>query len=157
LLTSCIIFFALPVNAAEKVNGVNKDIKVLSEVSSVVSDKPGHTFKQITETWKSTGSSDLANFSATAAVQQDAVGGDAKVRGYGTGHTADGDLSYFSWEGTSKAVPKEGGAFEVTGSGTFTWLGGTGKYQKLSGHGTYTCKGNNQTGVECPWESEPQY
>jgi hypothetical protein len=37
-----------------------------------------------------------------------------------------------------------------------TWLGGTAKYQKLSGSGTYTCKGN-QTGVECPWEREPQY
>ena len=45
LLTSCIIFFALPVNAAEKVNGVNKDIKVLSEVSSVVPDKPGRLRK----------------------------------------------------------------------------------------------------------------
>jgi hypothetical protein len=36
LLTSCNIFFALPVNAAEKVNGVNKDIKVLSEVIPIL-------------------------------------------------------------------------------------------------------------------------
>ena len=47
------------------------------------------------------------------------------------------DLSYFGWEGTTKVVPKDGGAFDLTGSGTFTWLGGTGKYQKLSGSGTY--------------------
>jgi hypothetical protein len=77
-----------------------------------------------------------------------------KVRGYGTAHNANGDLSYFSWEGTSKVTPKERGAVELTGSGQFNWLGGAGKYQKISGQGTYTCKGN-QAGVECPWE--PQY
>jgi len=115
----------------------------------VIADKPGHTFKQITETWKSSGSGDLANFLATAVEQQDAVGGDMKVRGYGTAHNANGDLSYFSWEGTSKVTPKEGGAVELTGSGQFNWLGGAGKYQKISSQGTYTCKGN-QAGVECP-------
>jgi hypothetical protein len=156
LLVSCIVLFGLPVNAAEKVSGVNKDLQVLSEVNSVIPDKPGHTFKQVTETWKSTGSSDLSNSWYTAVEQQDAVGGDVKVRGYGTAHTASGDLSYFSWEGTSKVNPKEAGAFEMTGSGTFSWLGGTGKYQKISGGGTYTCKGN-QTGIECPWQGEPQY
>ena len=58
LLASCIIFIGLPVNAAEKVSGVNKDLQVLSELNSAIPDKPGHTFKQVTETWKSTGSSD---------------------------------------------------------------------------------------------------
>jgi hypothetical protein len=62
-----------------KTSGVNKDLQVLSEVNSVIPDKPGHTFKQITETWKSSGSGDLANFWATAVEQQDAVGDDMKV------------------------------------------------------------------------------
>ena len=48
-----------------------------------------------------------------------------KVRGYGTAHNANGDLSYFSWEGTSKVTSKEGGAVELTGGGQFNWLGGT--------------------------------
>jgi hypothetical protein len=156
LFAGCVIFSSLPANAADKVNGLNKDIQVLSEVTSVIPDKPGHTFKQITETWKSTGSGDLSNFSATAVEQQDIIGGDIKSRGYGTGHHANGDLSYASWEGTNKVVPKEGGAFELTGSGKFEWLGGTGKFQKISGQGTYTCKGN-QAGVECLWEGEPKY
>ncbi len=156
LLASCIVLFGLPVNAAEKVNGVNKDLQVLSEVNATIPDKPGHTFKQLAVTWKANGSSDLANFWASAVEQQDNVGADTKSKGYGTGHLANGELAYFSWEGTTKAVPKEGGAFDLTGSGTFTWLGGTGKYQKLSGSGTYTCKGD-QTGVQCPWEGEPQY
>lgn len=156
LLASGIIFSSLPVYAAEKVSGVNKDYQVLSEVKSVIPDKPGHTFKQIIQTWKATGSSDLANFFGTAVLQQEAIGSDTKTRGYGTGHTANGDLSYFSVEGTSKVTPKEGAAFEVNGSGTFKWLGGTGKYQKLSGDGTYSCRGD-QTGTECHWESEAQY
>jgi hypothetical protein len=117
-----------------KTSGVNKDLQVLSGVNSVIPDKPGHTFKQIAETWKSSGSGDLANLWATAVEQQDAVGGAMKVRGYGTAHNANGDLSYFSWEATSKVTPKEGGAVELTGSGQFNWLGGTGKSQKISGH-----------------------
>src|SRR5262249_44859374 len=100
--------------------------------------------------------SDLANFSATSVVQQDVLGGDIRARAYGTNHHANGDLSYVSVEGTSKITTKEGGAFELNGSGTFKWIGGTGKYQKLSGDGTYSCKGN-QTGTECHWEGEPQY
>jgi hypothetical protein len=155
LLAGCVIFLSLPVNAADKVSGVNKDLQVLSEVSSVIPDKPGHSFKQITETWKSTGSGDLANGWFTAVEQNDIIGGDITVRGYGTNHTASGDLAYFSWEGTGKVNPKDGGAFEMTGTGKFNWLGGTGKYQKINGQGTYTCKGN-QAGVECPWQGEPQ-
>jgi hypothetical protein len=156
LLASCVIFSSLPASAADKVNGLNKDVQVLSEVNSVIPDKPGHSFKQITETWKSTGSGDLANFLATAVEQQDVIGGDITVKGYATGHHASGDLSYAGWEGTSKVVPKQGGAFEFTGGGKFEWLGGTGKFQKISGQGTYTCKGN-QAGVECAWEGEPKY
>jgi hypothetical protein len=125
-----------------------KTIRLLSTVNSAIPDKPGHTFRQITQTFKSNGSSDLANFSATSIVQQDVLGGDVRARGYGINHHATGDVSYVSVEGTSKITPKEGGAFK--------WIGGTGKYQKLSGDGTYSCKGN-QTGTECHWEGEPQY
>ncbi len=102
LLASCIVFLGLPANAAEKVTGVNKDLQTLSEVSATIPDKPGHTFKQLTVTWKATGNSDLSNFWASAVEQQDNVGGDTKSKGYGTGHNANGDLSYFSWEGTPR-------------------------------------------------------
>ena len=156
LLVSCVIVFGPPVNAAEKATGATKDYQVLSTVNSAIPDKPGHAFRQITQTYKSTGSSDLANFSATSVIQQDVLGADIRGKGYGINHHADGDLSYVSVEGTTKITPKEGGAFELNGSGTFKWIGGTGKYQKLSGDGTYSCKGN-QTRTECNWEGEPQY
>jgi len=42
---------------------------VLSEVSAAIPDKPGHTFKQLAVTWKATGTSDLANFWASAVEQ----------------------------------------------------------------------------------------
>jgi hypothetical protein len=80
LLAGCVIFLSLPVNAADKVSGVNKDLQVLSEVNSVIPDKPGHSFKQITETWKSTGSGDLANNWVTAVEQNDIIGGDITLR-----------------------------------------------------------------------------
>ena len=155
LLFAGLLACSAPANAAEKVSGVNKNLQVLSDVTSTIPDKPGHTLKQITETWPATGNNDLANFSATAVEQDDTVGGDITVRGYGTAHTASGDLAYFSWEGSSRITPKEAGAFDLTGQGKFTWLGGTGKYKSLSGEGTYTCKGS-QAGVECPWQGEPR-
>jgi hypothetical protein len=155
LLASCIVMLSLPVNAAEKVRAFNKDLQVLSEFNAVIPDRPEHTFKMITETWKSTGNSEIANFWVTAVEQQDNIGGDTKVRGYGTAHYANGELSYFGWEGATKVSPKKGDAFEVTAGGTFSWLGGTGKYKQISGGGTWTCKGD-QSGLECPWEGEPQ-
>jgi hypothetical protein len=156
LLASCIVLFGLPANAAEKASGVTSGYQTVSTLNSAIPDKAGHSVRQVVQTYKSTGSSDLANFSATNVAQQDVLGGDIKGRAYGINQHANGDLSYVSAEGTTKITPKEGGAFELIGSGTFKWIGGTGKYQKLSGDGTYSCKGT-QAGTECQWEGEAQY
>ena len=47
LLASSIVLLGLPVNAAEKVTGVNKDPQRLSELTATIPDKPGHTFMQL--------------------------------------------------------------------------------------------------------------
>src|SRR4029079_138381 len=93
LLATCVIFLSLPVSAADKVKGVNKDLQVLSEIGSVIPDKPNHSLKHITETWKSTGDGELANSWVTAVEQQDIIGGDVAARGYGTAHMSNGDLA----------------------------------------------------------------
>ena len=140
-------------NAAEKIHGAIKDFRGLSMVSSFVHDNQAHRFMQVTKTWKSTGSGELANFLATAVEQQDYNNGTITVRGYGTSHHANGDLSYFSWEGTAQVIPEH--IPDLTGKGKFKWLGGTGKFEKLSGHGTYTCiRQGNLRPLECQWEGE---
>jgi len=149
------LFLSLPANAGEKVAGHFFDFQDLSEMTSAVPDKPGHSLKQITSVWKSTGTSDLATFWASAVEQQEVVGTDIKSRGYGTSHYDNGDVANVVWEGTANVTPKDAGAFDMTAQGTFTWLGGTGKHN-VKGPGTYSCK-FNQSGGTCDWQGEADY
>jgi hypothetical protein len=48
--------------------------------------------------WKSTSPLDPANYWASGVEQQEVVGNDIKVKGYGTEHFGNGDLAYFVWE-----------------------------------------------------------
>ena len=118
------LLMSLPAVAAEKVTGVDKDFQLLSELTSIVPDKPGHTVQQRTWVWK-TSSPTWGEYWNSAVEQVETVGTDDTVKGYGTSHFPDGDVTYLSWEGTNKLTPKEGGAFDMAGQGKFTWLGGT--------------------------------
>jgi hypothetical protein len=137
-----------PAAAAEKVVGVNKDFQRLSETSVNIPDKPGHTLKLITLVWKSVSSN--PNFGeawASCVEQQDSNGTDTALLGYGTNHYQSGDVSYFRWEGTRDATKKDAG--DIVAHGTWTWLGGTGKFKTIKGSGTFSCKfGSGQ----CEWE-----
>jgi hypothetical protein len=149
------MFLSLPANAGEKVAGHNFDIQSLSEMTAAIPDKPDRAMKQTTAVWKSTGTSDLANFWASAVTQQEVVGNDTKIKGYGTSHFGNGDVANFVWEGNAKVTPKEAGAFDSVEQGTFSWIGGTGKHN-VTGPGTYTCK-FNQSGGACDWQGEADY
>jgi hypothetical protein len=142
---------SLPAVAAEKVTGVDKDFQLLSEWTAVVPDKPAHSVQQHTWVWK-TSSPEWGEYWNSGVEQAETVGTDDTVKGYGTAHFADGDVTYFSWEGTVKVTPKEGGAFDTAGQGKFTWLGGTGKHN-VKGPGTYTCK-FTKAGGACDWQGE---
>jgi hypothetical protein len=50
---------------------------------------------------------------------------------------SNGDTAINTYEGTHKAITKEGGAWEVTYEGKFEFVGGTGRFKNLKGHGTY--------------------
>jgi hypothetical protein len=146
----------VPVAAAEKVAGVNKDFQRLSETSTTVPGQPGHTLKQIALLWKSISSNPtFGDAWVSANAQLDDMGNEAKERGYATNHYQDGDVSYISWEGAITHTKKDGGDFERVAKGTFTWLGGTGKFKTIKGSGTYTCKFTSKGG-QCDWETEPE-
>jgi len=149
-----ILSSSLPVLAAEKVTGVNKDFQRLSETTANVPDRPGHTFKQVTVVWKSVSSNPkFGEAWANAVAQQDNFGADINERGYGTNHYQDGDVSYFSFESALKTTRKDGGDFDTVGQGKFTFLGGTGKFKNAKGSGSYTCKFSPKGG-QCDYEAE---
>ena len=149
-----ILSSSFPVFAAEKISGVNKEFQRLSETSVNIPDKPGHTFKQVTIVWKSTSSdADFGEAWTSAVAQQDNVGTDVTERAYGTNHHANGDKSYFGFEGVAKTMKKDGGDFEVAAEGKLTFLGGTGRFKARKGSGTYTCKFTPKGG-QCDWEAE---
>jgi len=72
-----------------------------------------------------------------------------------TAPSAASRISYFSWEGGIKHTKKDDGDFEGVARGTFTWLGGTGKFKTIKGSGTYTCKFTSK-GDQCDRETEPE-
>jgi hypothetical protein len=144
------LLLSLPAVAAEKITGVGKDFQTLSELTAVVPDKPGHNFKQLTLMWKA--SANWGDSWISAVEQQDVKGTDIAVRGYGTDHYSNGDVDYFTWEGTGKVTPKDGGAFDLVAQGKFTWTGGTGKHN-VTGPGTYACK-FTQAGGTCDFQGD---
>ena len=130
------ISVSLPVAAAEKVTGVNKDFQAISKTSANIPGQPGHTFEQNAIVWKSVSSNPIFGEAWVSAIAQlDTTGEDAKERGYATNHYQSGDVNYFSWEGAIKHTKKDGGDFERVARGTVTWLGGTGKSRPSRGRG----------------------
>ena len=126
--------------AGEKVTGRDFDIQTLSESTAAIPDKPGHSLKQVTEVWKSTTSLDPETIWVSVVSQREVLsvpnaGKDIKMKGYGTEHYNNGDVSYFVWEGNAKVTPKEAGAFDRVEQGTFSWIGGTGKPPARPEHG----------------------
>ena len=49
----------------------------------------------------------LGDFWVTQAAQEEVIGQDITSKGYLTGHFANGDVAYLSYEGTAKVTPKE--------------------------------------------------
>jgi hypothetical protein len=146
----------LPANAGEKITGRNSDYQLLSEFTATIPDKPGHILRQRTTTFKVTSSSArLGDFWVTQAAQEEVIGRDITSKGYVTGHFANGDVAYLSFEGTAKFTPKEPGAFETVAQGKFEWTGGTGKHD-VKGPGTYTCN-FTQSGGGCDWQGEAEF
>jgi hypothetical protein len=156
MFAGCVALFSLPANAGDKqsISGVNKDQQTVSETSSTVPDQPNHVFKQAVMTWKTESTNpDWTNVRATGVEHQDIIGPDIKVRGYGTNHHPNGDVDYFSWEGSGKVMSDKG---DMEAQGRYIGTGGTGKFKSAKGSGTYSCKFTS-SGGQCDWKGEIEY
>jgi hypothetical protein len=150
LTTAIAVLLSMPATAGEKITGSTMDYQIISETNVAMS---GHTIKQLSSTWKATSPNpNWGQWSATAVEQQDVVGPDTAIRSWGTQHHANGDLAYFTLEGT----PKEVGAFDGVGQGKFLWTDGTRKLKSLKGAGTYSCKFTQSSGG-CDFQGDAEY
>jgi hypothetical protein len=150
------VALSLPASAGEKVSGHNSNFQILSEVTATIPDRSGHILRQRTLTYTATtNSARIGDFWVSEISQAEVIGQDVTIRAYGTDHFANGDVAYYSLEGTSKVTPKGPGAFESVSQGKFVWTGGTGKHD-VKGPGTYTCT-FTQSGGNCDWQGEAEF
>ena len=99
-------------------SGVNKDVQVLSELTSTVPGQEGHVIKQITETWKYTSPNKEFDGALGIAVdQQEIVGDQLTQKGYAMSRSTNGDETYFTFQSTGKFKGIKGG-------GPFTYKAG---------------------------------
>jgi hypothetical protein len=69
--------------------------------------------------------------------QDDTLNGDGRHRGVEIDVFSNGDTAINNYEGTHKVITKEGGAWEVNYEGKYEFVGGTGRFKNIKGHGTY--------------------
>lgn len=69
--------------------------------------------------------------------QDDTPNGDGRHRGVEILIFSNGDTAIDNYEGTHKVITKEGGAWEVNYVGKYEFVGGTGRFKNIKGHGTY--------------------
>jgi hypothetical protein len=69
--------------------------------------------------------------------QDDTLNGDGRHRGVEIDVFSNGDTAINNYEGTHKVITKEGGAWEVNYEGKYEFVGGTGRFKNIKGHGSY--------------------
>jgi len=133
-------------------SGVNKDVRVLSELSSMVPGQEGHVIKQITETWKYTSPNKEFDGALGIAVDQQEIEGDQLThKGYAMSRSTNGDETYFTFQGTGKLNGQL-----ISGSGTWKWTGGTGKFKGIKGGGPFTYMAGPDLPLSFEWSGEAE-
>jgi len=81
----------------------------------------------------------------------DLIAGNGPQRGYFVNEHSDGDRDFGTFEGR---IATSGG--QVTIEGTWTYTGGTGNFQGISGGGTYKGRLTSPTEIENTWQGTYQ-
>ena len=80
-------------------------------------------------------------------------GGLTRHSGFGIRTHSNGDVSFYSFEGAVDTRVNEDKSWESSWNGTWTSLGGTGKYANVKGSGTYQGRATSAGGNEgTTWE-----
>lgn len=139
--------------AADKVTGQNRDYQDLSEVSSAVPGHPEQKMKQYSATFKSINASNpILNGTSLEVGQHEINGTSDHVHGHGTTLSANSsDQTFWSFDGMFQINGED-----MSGSGTFQWTGGAGKFKNIKGSGKFACEFGAKTKNGCDWSGQPE-
>jgi len=127
--------------AQTKVSGVGKCGKPDAEHAVEVGDRPGHMMMLMKAACVWTTPIEMEGVKAksyVAVITADAMGEKSQDRGYVTLTMENGDKAFVRINAGTSVAGKDGKP--VSGEGTWTYAGGTGKFKGLKGKGTYQSK-----------------
>lgn len=140
--------------AGIKISGTGKQVSLASEIKMYPGDAPGH--EMTLTNFKSVDNSDDPDFKHVEVDifgSGDYIAGNGSHKGYRVATHANGDHTFMSYEGTTKTVMKEENVPVTTIAGKWWFTGGTGKFEGITGGGSYKGK-VTATGYVYEWEGE---
>ena len=135
IVALCALGLAAAATAQTKISGTMQ-CKSQPPTPVPIGDQPNHAFAIVKAqcTWtKPVEIGDVAGKDGDDTIVTEMTGDTAADRGYFVGGMANGDKIHVKFAGSSRS--KDGKP--VSGEGTWTFTGGTGKFQGLKGKGIY--------------------
>ena len=132
---------AAAASAQTKISGTGKCGKPDKEQAIEVGDRAGHIIAMAQESCTWTAPFEMAGIKAksyTGTIVSDISGAKSSDRGYVVVNMENGDKAIVRINQGTSRIGKEGKP--ESGEGTWTYVGGTGKFNGLTGKGTYKSK-----------------
>jgi len=120
----------------KKFTGSAKAIATLSETKLVPGDKPGHEVMLVRRLWSSK-TEEFGESTVNQIIVTDYTLGTGTHRGYDAETLASGEKVFTAYEGRTTTVLKDGTPPSTTFEGRWWYTGGTGKFEGITGSGTY--------------------
>jgi hypothetical protein len=135
-----VLTMATATSAQTKISWTQQCAKPDPVYTVPVGDRPDHVMSLIKDkcTWTGAEIDGVALKDEEDTIVSDTSGSRARDRGLGVGTLANGDKAFVQFQGTGTIKDKA----PVTGQGTWSFTGGTGKLKTLKGKGTYKGKWN---------------
>jgi hypothetical protein len=146
LQMKCVLVFGLAltmataVSAQSKFSGTQQCAKPDPVYTVPVGDRPDHMMSLIKDkcTWTTGEIGGVKLKDEEDTIVSDSSGSRARDRGIGVATLVDGDKAFVQFQGTGTLKDN----MPVSGQGTWSFTGGTGKLKTLKGKGTYKGKWN---------------
>ena len=140
------ICLAAAAAAQTKMSGTGKCGKPDQQQSIEVGDRPGHMLGIVKQACVWTAPIEMAGVKAksyTASIVSDISGQKSNDRGYVVVTMENGDKAFVRINQGTTAMGKDG--MPVSDQGTWSYVGGTGKFKGLTGKGTYKGKASGDS------------
>jgi hypothetical protein len=142
------------------ISGTAKFGPIISQTLLLPDDVSKHEVMLInrTQTWSSS-DADWNNVGVTQFVFSDYIAGTGFHRGHNVNVHPGGDRTFIAYEGQTTRTSKPDGSWESKFEGKLRFTGGTGKFQGITGNGTYIGRasapgGPTPTSATFEWNAE---